>query len=92
MGFTIEKISTFTMQHHSFLCDKKIHAARPTLFMDILWSMGTGMTFMPVKPLSIKQAYRKAFHQVHVIIPSHAISQCGEFEAKHFQKPRYDLR
>jgi KaiC/GvpD/RAD55 family RecA-like ATPase len=62
------------------MCDKKIHEQivsplpnRP-FFMAIIGSAGTGKTSMLVNLLSSKQAYRKAFHHVHVVMPPHSVA------------------
>jgi hypothetical protein len=63
-----------------FFCDTKIHeqAVDPLpnrlLFMAIIGSAGTGKTSMLVNLLSSKQAYRKAFHHVHVVMPSQSVA------------------
>jgi DNA replication protein DnaC len=67
------------MKPPAFLCDKKIHhqvidllPSRP-FFMAIIGSAGTGKTTMLVNLLSIKHAYRKAFHHVHLVMPPHSV-------------------
>jgi hypothetical protein len=61
-----------------FLCDRKIHEKivsplpdRP-FFLAIIGSAGTGKTSMLINILSSKQAYRRAFHAVHVAMPPHS--------------------
>ena len=68
------------MKLPAFLCDKKIHDQvvdplpnRP-FFMAIIGSAGTGKTSMLVNLLSSKQAYRKAFYHVHVVMPPHSVA------------------
>jgi KaiC/GvpD/RAD55 family RecA-like ATPase len=80
MRFAIEKRSAFTVKPPAFLCDKKIHDQvvdplpnRP-FFMAIIGSAGRGKTSMLVNLLSSKQAYRKAFHHVHVVMPPHSVA------------------
>jgi KaiC/GvpD/RAD55 family RecA-like ATPase len=80
MRFSIESHSEFHVKPPVFLCDKKIHDQivsplpdRP-FFMAIIGSAGTGKTSMLVNLLSSKQAYRKAFHHVHVVMPSHSVA------------------
>ena len=80
MRLIIEKRSTFTVKPPAFLCDKKIHDQvvdplpnRP-FFMAIIGSSGTGKTSMLVNLLSSKQAYRRAFHHVHVVMPPHSVA------------------
>jgi GTPase SAR1 family protein len=42
--------------------------------MAIIGSARTGKTSMLVNLVSSKQAYRKAFHHVHVDMPSHSVA------------------
>jgi KaiC/GvpD/RAD55 family RecA-like ATPase len=79
MRFIIEKRSTFTVKPQTFLCDKKIHEQvidplpnRP-FFMAIIGFAGTGKT-STCSLLSSKKAYRKAFHRVHVVMPSQSVA------------------
>ena len=75
MSFTIEKRSDLAFQPPEFLCDKCIHTQiKPPLpqtahAMLIVGAPGSGKTSMMVSLLQEKQAYRKAFDQVFVVMP-----------------------
>ena len=78
--FAIEKRSKLHLDPPAFLCDKCMHpqieAPLPTtpFFMAIIGSAGSGKTSMLVNLLTSKQAYKKVFHAVHVIMPSHSVA------------------
>ena len=73
--FTIEKRSGLDFKPPDFLCDKVIHTQiTPPLpatahAMLICGAPGSGKTSMMVSLLQEKQAYRKAFDQVFVVMP-----------------------
>ena len=80
MRFAIEDKSAFRVKPPAFLCDRKIHEQivsplpdRP-FFLAIIGSAGTGKTSMLINLLSSKQAYRRAFHAVHVVMPPHSVA------------------
>jgi hypothetical protein len=63
-----------------FMCDRKIHEQivsplpdRP-FFLAIIGSAGTGNTIMMINLLPNKQANRRAFHAVHVVMPPHNVT------------------
>lgn len=78
--FRLESASKLKLRPPEFVCDKPIHKQiEPPLpcghfFMLILGSAGSGKTSMLVNLLTSKQAYRKVFHAVHVIMPSHSVA------------------
>jgi KaiC/GvpD/RAD55 family RecA-like ATPase len=97
MRFSIEKRSAFTVKPPAFLCDKKIHEQivsplpdRP-FFMAIIGSAGTGKTSTLVNLLSSKQAYRKAFHHVHIVMPSHSVASLKKNIFKNHDRMYDDL-
>jgi len=97
MRFNIEQRSEFKVNPPAFLCDKKIHDQvveplpnRP-FFMAIIGSAGTGKTSMLINLISSKQAYRKAFHHVHVVMPSHSVASLKRNIFKNHNKMHDDL-
>ncbi len=74
-GFTIEKRSDLEFTPPDFLCDKCIHTQiTPPLSQTahtllICGAPGSGNTSMMVFLLQVKQAHRKAFDQVFVVMP-----------------------
>jgi hypothetical protein len=78
--FSIDKRSSFSLRPPEFSCDQPIHEQIvPPLpctpfFMTITGSAGSGKTSMLVKLLTSPQAYKKAFHAVHCIIPAHSVA------------------
>jgi hypothetical protein len=80
MRFAIDDHSAFRVKPPAFVCDRKIHEHivspppdRP-FFLAIIGSAGTGKTSMPINVMSSKQAYRRAFHAVHVVMPPHSVA------------------
>lgn len=79
-AFVIEKRSEFRLKPPGFLCDKPIHdqivdpLPQTPFFMAIIGSAGSGKTSMLINLLTSRQAYKKAFHHVHVIMPSHSVA------------------
>ena len=75
--FRIETQSKFQLRTPELLCDKPIHRqVEPPLpncpfFMAIIGSAGSGKTSMMVSLQASTQAYKKAFHNVHIVMPSH---------------------
>lgn len=80
MRFTIDKQSEFKVKAPGFLCDRVIHEQivdplpKTPFFMSIIGSAGSGKTSMLINLLTSRQAYKKAFHNVHVIMPSHSVA------------------
>ena len=78
--FRLESKSKLRLHPPEFVCDKPIHKQiEPPLpcthfFMLILGSAGSGKTSMLVNLLTSKQAYKKVFHSVHVIMPSQSVA------------------
>ncbi len=78
--FSIDKRSVFCLRPPEFSCDQPIHKQIvPPLpctpfFMCITGSAGSGKTSMLVNLLTSPQAYKKAFHAVHCIIPAHSVA------------------
>jgi hypothetical protein len=78
MGFIIEKKSEIQYEPPKFLCDhhlhKRVSAPLPNAhhFMCITGPAGSGKTSMAVSMLTSKQCYKKVFHEIHVIMPSHS--------------------
>ena len=78
--FQIAKRSQIKMTPPQFLCDKPIHPQitsplpnRP-FFMAVIGSAGSGKTSMMINLLRSKKAYYKAFHSVHVVVPTHSVA------------------
>jgi hypothetical protein len=97
MRFNIEERSEFKVNPPAFLCDKKIHDQvveplpnRP-FFMAIIRSAGTGKTSMLINLVSSKQAYRKAFHHVHVVMPSNSVASLKRHIFKNHNNMHDDL-
>jgi hypothetical protein len=78
--FSIDKRSSFSLKPPEFSCDQPIHKQIvPPLpctpfFLTITGSAGSGKTSMLVNLLTSPQAYKKAFHAVHCIIPAHSVA------------------
>ena len=79
--FSISKRSSLSLNPPEFSCDRPIHKqiVPPPLpctpfFMTITGSAGSGKTSMLVNLLTSAQAYKKAFHAVHCIIPAHSVA------------------
>jgi hypothetical protein len=78
--FRIDKRSSFSLNPPEFSCDRPIHKQIvPPLpctpfFLTITGSAGSGKTSMLVNLLTSPQAYKKAFHAVHCIIPAHSVA------------------
>ena len=78
--FRIETQSKLQLRTFGFLCDKPIHKhVGPPLpncpfFMAIIGSTGNGKTSMMVNHLTSYQAYKKAFHTVHIVMPIHSVA------------------
>ncbi len=78
--FQIETRSKLHLRAPEFLCDKPIHTqVEPPLpncmfFMAILGSAGSGKTSMMMNLLTSTQAYKKAFHTVHIVMASHSFA------------------
>ena len=75
--FSIDS-SSFSLNPPEFSCDRPIHKQIvPPLpctpfFLTITGSAGGGKTSTLVNLLTSPQTYKKAFHAVHCIIPSHS--------------------
>ena len=80
--FRIDKRRSFSLNPPppEFSCDRPIHkqieAHLPCtpFFFTITGSAGSGKTSMLVNVLTSPQAYKKAFHAVHCIIPAHSVA------------------
>mmetsp|Transcript_36540 Transcript_36540/g.86810 ORF Transcript_36540/g.86810 Transcript_36540/m.86810 type:complete len:247 (+) Transcript_36540:1878-2618(+) len=78
--FTVVRESEFCLKPPGFKCDKPIHdqivepLPNTPFFMAIIGSAGSGKTSLAVNMLTSKQAYKKAFHRVHVIMPPHSVA------------------
>ena len=78
--FSIDKRSSFSLKPPEFSCDQPIHKQIvPPLpctpfFLTITGSAGSGKTSMLVNLLTSPQAYKKAFHAVHIIMPAHSVA------------------
>ena len=78
--FRIETQSKLLLHPPEFTCDKPIHKqVEPPLpncpfFMAIIGSAGSGKTSMMVNLLTSTHAYKKAFHTVHIVMPSHSVA------------------
>ena len=78
--FSIDKRSSFSLNPPEFSCDRPIHKQIvPPLpctpfFMTITGSAGSGKTSMLVNLMTSNQAYKKAFHTVHIVMPSHSVA------------------
>jgi KaiC/GvpD/RAD55 family RecA-like ATPase len=96
MRFIIDNISTFTAKPPAFLCDKKIHdqVVEPLpnhpFFTAIIGYAGTGKTSMLANFLSRRQAYRKGFHHVHVVMPPHNVASLRRNNFKNHYDMMYD--
>lgn len=78
--FEIAERSAFKLNPPVFLCDKPISKqiekplpCRP-FFMAIIGSAGSGKTSLMINLLTSRNAYCKAFHHVHVVMPSHSVA------------------
>jgi hypothetical protein len=79
MRLSIEDHSKFRVKPPAFLCDKNIrdHIVSPLSDQIVLGDnrlRGNWESSMLVNLLSNKQAYRRAFHNVHVVMPSHSVA------------------
>jgi hypothetical protein len=78
--FSIDKRSSFSLKPPEFSCDQPIHKQIVSplpctpFFLTITGSAGSGKTSMLVNLLTSPQAYKKAFHAVHCIIPAHSVA------------------
>lgn len=97
MRFEVGKRSAFKMKPPGFKCDARIHEqivdplpATP-FFMAIIGSAGSGKTSMLINLLTSRQAYKKAFHHVHVIMPSHSVASLKNNCFKNHEKMHDEL-
>jgi hypothetical protein len=78
--FRIETQSKLQLRAPEFVCDKPIHKqVEPPLpncpfLMAIIGSAGSVKTSMMLNLLTSYQAYMKAFHTVHIVMPSHSVA------------------
>lgn len=78
--FEVVRQSDFKLRAPSFKCDAPIHKQiveplpNTPFFMAIIGSAGSGKTSLAVSLLTSKQAYKKAFHRVHVVMPPHSLA------------------
>ena len=95
--FTIEKRSKLQLKAPEFLCDKPIHQQiqdplpKTPFFMAIIGSAGSGKTSMMVNLLTSCQAYKKAFHAVHIVMPSHSVASLKKNVFKNHPRMHDDL-
>jgi hypothetical protein len=77
---TVEKQSGIDLSPPVFKCDKPIHdqiqepLPRTAFFMAVIGSAGSGKTSLLINLLTSKQAYKKTFHNVFCVIPSHSVA------------------
>lgn len=78
--FEIVHRSAFKVSPPEFMCDKPISKqitdplpCRP-FFLAIIGSAGSGKTSLMINLLTSRKAYCKAFHHVHVVMPSHSVA------------------
>lgn len=79
MRFEIATKSNIMLKAPEFLCDSVIHKQieyplpnRP-FFMTIVGSAGSGKTSLAITLLNSRQAYKRVFDSVHVVMPSHSV-------------------
>ena len=78
--FSVEKTSKLKFKPPGFSCDSCIHTQiedplpKTPFFMAIIGSAGSGKTSMMVNLLTSPQAFKKVYHSVHVIMPSHSVA------------------
>ena len=78
--FSIDKRSSFNLKPPEFSCDQPIHKQIvpplpcTTFFLTIIGTVGSGKISILVNLLTSPQAYTKAFHAVHCIIPAHPVA------------------
>ncbi len=78
--FSIDKRSFFSLKPQEFLCDQPIHKqivlplSCTPFFLTITGSAGSSKTSMLANLLMSPQAYKKAFHKLHCIIPAHSVA------------------
>ncbi len=78
--FRIETQSKLQLHLPEFTCDKPIHRqVEPPypncpFFAAIIGSAGSGKTSMMVNLLTSTDAYKKAFHTVHIVMSSHSVA------------------
>ena len=95
--FRIEKRSKITLKPPEFVCDKSIHSQileplpNTPFFMAIIGSAGSGKTSMMVNLLTSTQGYKKAFHAVHVVMPSHSVASLKKNVFKNHNRTHDEL-
>ena len=76
----IDRVSNIRMKAPKFKCDVCIHnqieypLPDRSFFMTIIGSAGSGKTSLMVNLLRSPQAYRKAYHHVHLIMPPNSLA------------------
>ena len=65
--------------------------AKLPFFMAIIGSAGSGKTNMMVTLLTSYQAYKKAFHTVHIVMPSHSVASLKKNVFKNPPRMRDEL-
>ena len=76
--YVVKERSDIEYKPPSFVCDTELHkrvtAPLPNQhhFMCITGPAGSGKTSMAVSMLTSRQCYKKVFHEIHVIMPSHS--------------------
>ena len=86
--FEIQERSQIKLKPPEFLCDRVIHRQiEPPLpdtsfFLNIIGGPGQGKTSMLVNLLSSRQAYKRAFNHVHVVMPP---SSCASLSKNIFR-------
>ena len=95
--FRIEKRSKITLKPPEFVCDTPIHSQileplpNTPFFMAIIGSAGSGKTSMMVNLLTSNQGYKKAFHAVHVVMPSHSVASLKKNVFKNHNRTHDEL-
>lgn len=80
MRFRVQERSKLEVIPPKFKCDAPIHKQiEPPLpntpfFMAIIGSAGSGKTSLMINLMTSRQAYKKAFHAVHVVMPEHSVA------------------
>ncbi len=95
--FRIKTESKLQLRAPEFLCDKPIHKQveppQPNcpFFMAIIGSAGSGKTSMMANFLTSYQAYKKAFHTVHIAMQSQSVASLKNNLLKHHPRMHDEL-
>lgn len=88
----LEAKSKIRFKPPAFVCDKCIHEQiedplpKSPFFMCIIGSAGSGKTSLAVNLLTSKQAYKRAFHHVHVVMPPRSVESLKKNVFKNHDK------